>query len=258
MFLSKNNEPILYEEVLWLNQNFEKSYISWDQNSRKTEDIYAYLHQAQHFVFLVHGFKGSIRDMQKISNMLVLRCPKIKPIIWKSIQEHAEDTTFDIEKLGTKLAYEIHHEILENHEEDTEYKISFIGHSLGGLLIRAALWKLRMHKEKFQTLMTLGTPHWGYMHSKSKLLSLGIWMYDKVATNPVLTQIRLGDSKDIRETKIYELSEKEEIGFFKNIVILGSEQDTFASIETSLIKESDRMKRLKKWKQLQEMQENLQ
>eukprot|EP00344_Euplotes_crassus_P001982 CAMPEP_0197008110 /NCGR_PEP_ID=MMETSP1380-20130617/43832_1 /TAXON_ID=5936 /ORGANISM="Euplotes crassus, Strain CT5" /LENGTH=87 /DNA_ID=CAMNT_0042428549 /DNA_START=148 /DNA_END=407 /DNA_ORIENTATION=+ len=85
------------------------------------------------------------------------------------------------------------------------------------------------------------------MHSKSSLISYGIWVLDKVVANPLLNEIRLGDSKDVKESRLYKLSQSPEIGYFKEILMFGSDQDTFASIETSLIKATARMKKLKKY-----------
>ena len=105
-------------------------------------------------------------------------------------------------------------------------KISMIGHSLGGLVIRTAIKHLKRYKERFHTLITLGTPHWGYVHSKSRLLSVGMWFYDKMSKDQLLTQIRLADEKLIQNTFIYQLSEDKSISWFDNIYFVGSTQDS--------------------------------
>lgn len=78
-------------------------------------------------------------------------------------------------------------------------KISFVGHSQGGLVIRAALPFLEPYKEYFHGFVTLASPHTGYVHSKSKILSLGIWALSKVGSNPTIAEIRLSDNKNIEE-----------------------------------------------------------
>ena len=42
-------------------------------------------------------------------------------------------------------------------------RLSFIGHSLGGIIVRAALTHplLRQHRAKFHTFCSLGSPHLG-------------------------------------------------------------------------------------------------
>ena len=55
-------------------------------------------------------------------------------------------------------------------------KLSFIGHSLGGLIIRSAL----PHLEKFSSYMhgylSLGSPHLGYMYNSNSLINAGMWI----------------------------------------------------------------------------------
>ena len=54
--------------------------------------------------------------------------------------------------------------------------------------------------------MTLGTPHCGYLHSSSKLLSTGMWLVEKLTNNSIISQIRLTDAHDISDSVIYKLS----------------------------------------------------
>lgn len=48
-----------------------------------------------------------------------------------------------------------------------------IGHSLGGLIIRASLPYLKEYKNQFFTFMTLSTPHLGLLYGKSSLVDAG-------------------------------------------------------------------------------------
>jgi len=41
--------------------------------------------------------------------------------------------------------------------------MSFLTHSLGGLIVRAALPYLEEHADKMYNFITLSTPHLGYM-----------------------------------------------------------------------------------------------
>jgi len=54
-------------------------------------------------------------------------------------------------------------------------KITFIGHSMGGLIIRAALPHLAEYSSKFFTYMTLSSPHLGYIQSQGTLIDTGFW-----------------------------------------------------------------------------------
>ena len=44
-------------------------------------------------------------------------------------------------------------------------RISFIGHSLGGLIIRACLPELEKFSRKMWAFVTLSSPHLGYLYS---------------------------------------------------------------------------------------------
>jgi triacylglycerol esterase/lipase EstA (alpha/beta hydrolase family) len=104
-------------------------------------------------------------------------------------------------------------------------KITLIAHSLGGLVFRAALPHLSQFKHYFSSFITLATPHMGYFHSDSKLLSVGMWLFNGVKDAPSLKEIRLMDSKNINESTIYKLSEEIGLEWFENIVLVGSHQD---------------------------------
>jgi len=55
-------------------------------------------------------------------------------------------------------------------------KISFIGHSLGGLIIRASLVHLEDYSEKFHTFFTFSSPHLGFLYHTSKVVDAGLWV----------------------------------------------------------------------------------
>lgn len=76
-----------------------------------------------------------------------------------------ENTNANIEDLGYNLANELNNFISSNYESiEGLSKISFIGHSLGGVIIRTAIQYLEEAvKKKFFTLMTFSSPHLGYM-----------------------------------------------------------------------------------------------
>ena len=56
------------------------------------------------------------------------------------------DTTGDIGEMGKKLALEVEKFIIENCLEGSLFRVSFIGYSLGGVIIRAALPFLEKYK----------------------------------------------------------------------------------------------------------------
>jgi len=147
-------------------------------------------------------------------------------------------------ELGKVLAKEIKTELQKLEQLGALGKISMVGHSLGGILIRAALKyivKSMEYKERLEVFMSMGTPHCGYVHSNSKLLSTGMWIVEKFTKNSIISQIRLSDSTAIKDTVLYKLAKDKSISYFKKILLVGSTMDTYASFESSLVQDSDRL-----------------
>lgn len=73
------------------------------------------------------------------------------------------------------MASEVTNFIFDNCPGNTLGRISFIGHSLGGLIIRSALRFLDEFKDKMYTFLTLSSLHLGYIYNSSKIIDAGIW-----------------------------------------------------------------------------------
>lgn len=74
--------------------------------------------------------------------------------------------------MGTRLAAEVDYEIGKHSDIP---QICFLGHSMGGLIIRAALPRLKKYKDHFHSLITLSSPHLGFLYSTSTLIDAGLW-----------------------------------------------------------------------------------
>ena len=81
--------------------------------------------------------------------------------------------------MGEKLAKEITEYIEEWCPTTALGRISFIGHSMGGLIIRASLKHLTELKEKMHLYISLSTPHLGYMYNSNRIVDAGIWLLKK-------------------------------------------------------------------------------
>ena len=72
-------------------------------------------------------------------------------------------------------------------------KLSFIGHSLGGVVIRAALPKLLEYKDKFHCFMSFSSPHLGYGTNTSSVVEVGMWALQKMKGSICLKQLSMTD-----------------------------------------------------------------
>jgi triacylglycerol esterase/lipase EstA (alpha/beta hydrolase family) len=170
-----------------------------------------------HLIILVHGFLGESGDMWVIENELE-RVFTDAWIIKSSANER--DTHGDIFEMGKNLANEV--SSLVSFENENFSKISFVCHSMGGLIARASLAQLTHLQHKFYFLLTLGSPHLGLIYHKSTLVSVGMWAFKKWFKSESLVQMSLGDSDNLENSLIAQLSECEGIGAFTHVFLVGS------------------------------------
>lgn len=148
-------DPILVEEVY---QN--SSLLLEDQQIKPSRKVHGI-----HLIVFVHGFQASGLDMMIFKNHVQLYNPKV---ICYSSTANEDATEGSIEQMGKNLAKEIKKYIREYcYAKDQAtlflHKLSFIGHSLGGIIIRAALPLLEEFKGIMEGYMSLGSPHLGYL-----------------------------------------------------------------------------------------------
>ena len=97
--------------------------------------------------------------------------------LFLSSSSNEDCTDGDISVMGANLANEVKTYISEWAPGNLLGRLSFIGHSLGGVIIRTALPHLSDFKEKMYTFFTLSSPHLGYMHNNNKIINAGNFKY---------------------------------------------------------------------------------
>ena len=97
--------------------------------------------------------------------------------------------------------------IRENCPGNQLTRITFIGYSLGGVIVRAALPYLDKLKDKFHGFISLCSPHLGYMYKTSKLFSTGMWIMSKWKKSVAIAQLRMADGKNLEDCYLYKLSQ---------------------------------------------------
>jgi hypothetical protein len=157
----------------------------------------------QKLMVLVHGFQASSYDMRLIKNYLALL---YNDYDFLCSSGNEEKTCGDIQAMGLNLANEIRAYIKKNHLTQLG-KISFIGHSLGGVIIRAALPHLEEYKDKMHTLLTLSSPHLGYLFHTSSLVNFGMWFLKAWQQSKCLSQLSLTDHKELSKCFLYRLAQ---------------------------------------------------
>lgn len=232
--------PILFEETYTKNmsKNIETTkYIDNDlrQKTNNTSQVIEPKHDNNlglHLIVLVHGFEGNSNDMRILKNEIGLINPSI---VFLPSSANQDDTGADIIQMGKKLAAEVKSYIKEWNNGLIFKKISFIGHSIGGVIIRAALPNLEEFKDKFWLYLSLSSPHLGYVFSDSTLIKTGMWVLKRWKGSKSLEQFMQNDNKDLNETCLYKLSEYNGLNWFKYVYLLSSHQDNYSPYESSRI-----------------------
>ncbi|XP_031505317.1 putative lipase C4A8.10 isoform X2 [Nymphaea colorata] len=93
---------------------------------------------AKHLVVMVNGLVGSAEDWTFAADQFVKKFPD-KVIVHRSKSNHSRLTFDGVDKMGERLAKEVKLVIERRHGLQ---KVSFIAHSLGGLIARYAVGKL--------------------------------------------------------------------------------------------------------------------
>lgn len=179
-----------------------------------------------HLVVCVHGLDGNSGDLRLVRCYLEMGLPSTRLDFLMS-EINQPDTFVTFEEMTLKLVREITHHIEAFSLLPT--KLSFVGHSLGNIIIRSALShpEMRPFLDKVHTFLSLSGPHLGMLYPTSSLVSTGLWFMQKWKKSDSLLQLSLHDHPDPRQTFLYKLSQSEGLQYFKNILLVSSVQDHY-------------------------------
>ncbi|CAJ1083602.1 protein FAM135B [Xyrichtys novacula] len=187
-----------------------------------------------HLVVCVHGLDGNSADLRLVKTFIELGLPGSRLDFLMS-ERNQIDTFADFDTMTDRLLDEIiQHIQLYNL---TIGRISFIGHSLGNIIIRSVLTRprFRCYLPKLHTFLSLSGPHLGTLYNNSTLVSTGLWLMQKLKKSGSLLQLTFRDHVDPRKTFLYLLSQKPGLQFFKNVVLVASPQDRYVPFHSARI-----------------------
>ena len=214
-------------------------FLTDTEGSRMMSTVYS---PAPHLVVCAHGLEGASNDLRQVRIFLQLALPK-SDLHFLMSEAYTDDTYQDIREMGKLLAEEIVQTIKSSPKEYD--RISFIGHSLGSLVIRAAIQDpmLERYTTKFHTYLGLSGPHLGMMYSPSYLVNGGLWLMQRLKSGKSLQQISMRDHSDLKQCFIYKLSERDKLHRFTNVVLLSSHQDRYVPFHSARIEVCNDAKR---------------
>ncbi|XP_004381417.1 protein FAM135A isoform X7 [Trichechus manatus latirostris] len=187
-----------------------------------------------HLIVCVHGLDGNSADLRLVKTYIELGLPGGR-IDFLMSERNQNDTFADFDSMTDRLLDEIIQYI--QIYSLTVSKISFIGHSLGNLIIRSVLTRPRFkyYLHKLHTFLSLSGPHLGTLYNSSALVNTGLWFMQKWKKSGSLLQLTCRDHSDPRQTFLYKLSKKAGLHYFKNVVLVGSLQDRYVPYHSARI-----------------------
>ena len=210
---------------------FETIFCKEKVQSPSMTEIITIKTKSRHLIILVHGYLGSYIDVKMLQDSISNIYPKGLFLLSRS---NEGSTDGSIEDMGVRLAAEIKNFLHVSNSILIE-KITFIGHSLGGLIIRACLPHISDLQDKFYSYISLACPHLGCKNNESLLINAGMWLLCKIKQSLLLNQLNLMDDKDERHSVLYKISKNQGLGWFKKVILFSSSQDSYVPFHSARV-----------------------
>ncbi len=182
-----------------------------------------------HLIVCVHGLDGNSADLRLVKTYLEMALPAAHLDFLMS-EVNQGDTFSSFETMTTRLVDEILGHLGRQYPAGClPGRISFVGHSLGCILIRSAIAQPKMAGlvSRFHTYLGLSGPHLGSLYNNSGLVNMGMWFMQKWKKSGSLHQLALKDATDVRKTFLYRLSLHSNLHKFRHVLLAGSTQDRY-------------------------------
>ncbi|XP_057849810.1 uncharacterized protein LOC131060560 isoform X2 [Cryptomeria japonica] len=191
-------------------------------------------------VVFVHGFQGHHLDLRLVRNQWLLIDPGAQCLMSEANEDR---TTCDFRELGQRLAEEVatflKNKFISGSRSATyeSFKLSFVGHSIGNIIIRSALTDAAMkpYLNNLYTFLSISGPHLGYLYSTNTLFNSGLWLFKKLKGSPCMHQLTFTDEAELQNSFLFKLSEEKTFEHFQNLILVSSPQDRYVPYHSARI-----------------------
>ncbi|RHN70929.1 putative alpha/Beta hydrolase [Medicago truncatula] len=158
-------------------------------------------------------------------------------------EANEDKTNGDFKEMGHRLAQEVISFVKSKMDRVTRYgklgdiKLSFVGHSMGNLIIRTAIADKMMqpYLRHLHTYVSVSGPHLGYLYSSNSLFNSGMWFLKKLKNTQCIHQLSCTDDPDLQKTFLYKLCKKKTLEHFRNVILISSPQDGYVPYHSARI-----------------------
>jgi hypothetical protein len=224
-------QPVLYETLY--SQKLKQGLLNGFQNDSLVDNLLASApkpYRGVHLFVLVHGFQGNSFDMRLFKNNLALVYPDA---IFLMSNANEDNTDGDMNEMGIRLSQEVVNFICDWCPGAALGRLSFVGYSIGGIIIRAALPLLHEYHSKLYTFLSLSALHLGFMDQQSNLFNGVIWALGYWRKITLFQQLTLKDAANLRDTYLARLTQQKGLEHFKWVVLVSSKQDNYSPVKSS-------------------------
>lgn len=190
------------------------------------------LYRGVHLFVLVHGFQGNSFDMRLMKNNIALLYPEA---VFLCSTANEDNTDGDFSEMGIRLAQEVVNYICDWCPGSALGRLSFVAHSIGGLITRAALPLLHEYKSKMFTFLTFSSAHVGYFLKNISLFHVGLRALQTWRQSECLSQLTMADKQDPRETFMYKLSKAKGFEYFQHVVLVSCPSDQYGPFDSARV-----------------------
>ncbi|KAK4394594.1 hypothetical protein Sango_1613700 [Sesamum angolense] len=184
--------------------------------------------------------QGHHLDLRLIRNQWLLLDPKTEFLMSEA---NEEKTSGDFRDMGRRLAQEVVSFVKKKMDKVSRsgvlraIKLSFVGHSIGNIILRTALTESIMepYLRYLHTYLSVSGPHLGYLYSSNSLFNGGLWVLKKLKNTQCIHQLTFTDDPDLRNTFLYKLAKHRTLENFRNVILLSSPRCLCMSLHKYLV-----------------------
>jgi pimeloyl-ACP methyl ester carboxylesterase len=193
-----------------------------DARRGDTRRTSAHKQEEAHLFVLHHGFLGNSYDMRLLQNALLAELPPETTRVL-SVRANEDENEASVAVMGERMANAVADFVVKHlsyfYQDRKPGRISFIGHSMGGVVIRKAVEHPRLEalRRRFHVYISLASPHLGAVFGESGLVSTGMWAMLQWKKSQALRDLGLQDGflGDPFKSTLYSLSHNGALGHFR-------------------------------------------